>query len=298
MRCPSLFLILALSLFVAPAAQAQTSSTQPPRELDGVWGLVAVDGQPLPLAPERAGGDPSECGEHGEYAGQRLGEGRLVLRAGEMWMSPRSGRWEGGVYMYVPEEIICRAPGGALVQLRRDVHNRAHPVQDVDAVWRGGSYGLADSAASLSVADREWMVVVSSASGALNLTDEEGTRWTFRRAAPGPRFETPGFTSVLGDFDGDGQRDQMAVTLGRHGSGTMMAKLAAGPVERVGDVPEGAVVALAPRGRVWQNADGTSLRLTDRDAVIVSVEPAPERSDVMLYYVRNRSWVVWEYSPD
>jgi hypothetical protein len=297
MRYPSPFPILVLSLFVAQVAQAQTSSTQLPRELDGVWELVAVDGQPLPLAPVRAGGDPTGCGEHGEYAGQRVGEGRLVLRADEMWMSPRSGRWEGGVYMYVPEEIICRAAGGALILLRRDVHNRAHPALEVQATWRTGSYGLADSTPSLSIDDREWTLARTGPS-TFSLTDDEGNAWAFRRAPPGPQFETPGFASVLGDFDGDGRADQVLVRPGRHGSGTMLGSLAEGPVQNVTDVPEGAEVILAPRGRTWRNADGTTLRLTDRDAVLVSAEPVPGRSDVTLYHLRNGTWVAWEYSPD
>lgn len=294
----SLVLVLVLGLGIASAAQAQGLRTEPPRELDGAWELVALNGQPLPLAPVREGGDPSECGTYGEYVGQRIGEGRLVLRVDEMWMSPRSGWWEGGVYMYLPEEIVCRAADGALVQLRRDVHNRAHPAQDVDAAWRAGTYGLEDSTASLAVADREWKLASSNGTGILSLSDEDGRTWTFRRAAPGPRFSTPGFVTVLGDYDGDGREDQVSVTPGRHGSGTMLARLASGAVERVADVPAGAEVMLAARGRVWRNADGRTLRLTDRDAVTVSVESAPERSDVTVFYLRNGAWVGWEYAPD
>jgi hypothetical protein len=300
MRCPFLFPILALSLFAAPAAQAQTSRAQLPRELDGAWELVAVDGKALPLAPVRGGGDPSECGDHGVYVGQRVGEGRVVVRTAEMWKNPRSDRWVGGVYAYVPTEIICRAPGGLLIVLRRDEHNLARLAHDVAPVWHAGSYGMDGSTASVSAGDHHWRLARGSPGGAGTLTaeDEEGIAWTFRRAAPGPRFETPGFATMEGDFDGDGRVDQVSVTPGPYGSRTMMSRLAAGPVELVADVPAGAVVVLAPRGRVWRNADGTALRLTDRDAVIVSTEPAPERSDVVLYFMRNGAWTAWEYSPD
>ena len=222
-----------------------------------------------------------------------------MLRVDEMWMSPRSGWWEGGVYMHLPEEIVCRAADGALVQLRRDVHGRPHPAQDVAAAWRAGTYELEDStASSLGVADREWKLAPLSGTGTLNLTDEEGNAWTFRRAAPGAHFSTPGFVAVPGDFDGDGREDQVSVTAGRHGSATMMGRLASGAVERVADVPLGAEVRVAPRGRVWRNADGTTMRITDGDAVIVSTEPAPERSDVVVYYMRNGAWLAWQYAPD
>lgn len=294
----SLLSIFVLGLFVAPAALAQGLRTEPPRDLDGAWELVALNGQPLPLAPAREGGDPSECGTYGEYVGQRIGEGRLVLRVAEMWMSSRSGWWEGGVYMHLPDEIVCRTGTGALVQLRRDVHNRTHPARGVNAVWRVGSYGLEDSTASLAVADREWKLASSSGTGMLSLSDEDGRTWVFRRATPGPRFDTPGFAAVLGDFDGDGREDQVSVTPGRHGGGTMIARLAEGTVERVTDVPLGAEVRIAPRGRAWRNADGTTLWITDRDAVIISTEPVPERSDVTVYYIRNGVWVAWAYAPD
>lgn len=290
-------LIPLLILAIVPTASAQVNGAEPPRELDGVWELVALNGQPLPLAPLRDG-DPVECGEYGEYVGQRIGEGRLVVRVEEMWRSSRSGWWEGGVYMYLPEELLCRAAGGALVQLRRDAHNRAQPAEAVEPVWRAGSYGVEDTTASLSVADRAWKIRRSREPGLLSLIDEEGDTWAFRRAVPGPRFHTPGFATVQGDFDGDGRSDQVSITPGRHGSGTMLARLAAGPVERVADVPANAEVMLAPRGHAWRNVDGTTLRLPDRDAVIVSVEPVPERSDVTVYYLRNGTWVAWEYAPN
>lgn len=299
MRCPSLFPILALSCFIAATAKAQGSTPEPPRGLEGAWELVALNGRPLPLPPMRGTGEPAECGDHGEYDGQRVGEGRLVVRASEMWKDPRSARWSGGIYVYVPEEIICRPAGGAVIALRRDEHNQARPAHEVEPLWRTGSYGVEDSLASLSAGDHAWRLSAGSSgkAGTLTLEDEEGTTWTFRRAAPGPRFETPGFATVLGDLDGDGHDDQVVVTPGRHGSGTMMARLAEGAVERVADVPASAEVMLAPRGRTWRNADGTSLRL-DHDAVIVSLEPAPDRSDVIVYYIRNGVWVAWAYAPD
>lgn len=295
----SLLPTLVLSLFVAPAAHGQDGGTRPPHELEGAWELAALNGQPLPLTPVRDGGDPSECGDWGEYVGQRVGEGRLVVRTSEMWKDPRSERWTGGVYAYVPAEIVCRAPGGVVIVLRRDAHNQARPARDVEPVWRIGSYGMEDSTASVSAGDHAWRLaaVSSGEAGTLALEDEEGTAWTFRRAGLGRRFETPGFTTVLGDFDGDGHGDQVSVTPGRHGTGTMMARLAEGAVARVGDVPAGAEVILAPRGRIWRNADGTSLRL-GRDAVLVSLEPAPDRSDVTVYYMRNGTWLAWEYEPD
>jgi hypothetical protein len=297
MRYHSLLLVVQVSLFVAPATQAQ-SGTEPPRELDGAWELVALNGQPLPLPPVRAG-DPAECGGHGEYAGERVGEGRLVIRAEEMWKGPQSERWEGGVYAYVPTEIICRAAAGALIVLRRDAHNQARPADEVEPVWRTGSYGVEDSTASLSVEDHDWRLTPrgSGGAGTLTLEDAEGTAWTLRRAAPGPRFGTPGFATMLADFDGDGHDDQLRVTPGRHGSRTMMAHLAEGAVARVADVPDGAEVLLARRGRSWHNADGTTLQL-DRDAVVVSIETAPERSDVVVYFMRNGAWTAWEYAPD
>jgi hypothetical protein len=292
-------LILVLSLVVAPVAQSQESALEPPRDLDGVWELVAVDGQALPLAPVRDGGDPAECGDRGEYIGQRVGEGRLAVRTAEMWKDPRSERWAGGIYAYVPTEIICRPAGGAVTLLRRDEHNQARPAHAVEPLWRTGSYGTEDSLASLSAGDHAWRLAAGSSgeAGTLTLEDEESTTWTFRRAAPGPRFETPGFATVLADFDGDRRVDQVSVTPGRHGTGTMMARLAEGAVDRVANVPLGAEVRIAPRGRIWRNADGTSLRL-DRDAVIVSTEPAPGRSDVVLYFIQNGTWIAWEYSPD
>jgi hypothetical protein len=292
--------ILVLSLFAAPAAQGQDGGSRPPHELEGAWELAALNGWPLPLTPVRDGGDPSECGDHGEYAGQRVGEGQLVIRTSEMWRNPRSERWTGGIYVYVPAEILCRAQGGAVIALRRDEHNQARPAHEVEPRWRAGSYGMEDSLASLSAGDHAWRLAAGSSgeAGTLTLEDEEGTAWTFRRAAPDPRFETPGFATVLGDFDGDGHGDQVSVTPGRHGTGTMIARLAEGAVDRVADVPLGAEVRIAPRGRVWRNADGTTLRITDRDAVIVSVEPAPGRSDVTVYYIRNEVWVAWAYAPD
>jgi hypothetical protein len=292
--------IFVLSLVAAPAAQSQESTLEPPRDLDGVWELVAVDGHALPLAPFRDGGDPAECGDHGEYVGERVGEGRLVVRTSEMWKDARSERWAGGIYAYVPAEILCRAAGGALIVLRRDEHNQARPAHEVEPLWRTGSYGMEDSLASLSAGDHAWRLVAGSSgeAGTLTLEDEKGTTWMFRRAAPGPRFETPGFATVLGDLDGDGHGDQVMVTPGRYGTGTMMARLAAGAVDRVADVPLGAEVRIAPRGRVWRNADGTTLRIADRDAVIVSLEPARERSDVTVYYIRNGLWVAWQYAPD
>ena len=51
----SLVPILVLGFVIAPAAQAQGLRTEPPRELDGAWELVAMNGQPLPLAPVREG---------------------------------------------------------------------------------------------------------------------------------------------------------------------------------------------------------------------------------------------------
>lgn len=299
MPCQPLLSILAMSIFVASATQAQGSSAQPPRELDGAWELTALNGKPLPLPPERDGGDPTECDGHGEYLGQRLGEGRLVIRANEMWMGPRSERWEGGMYAYLPEEVLCRDQHGAVIALRRDQHNQARRAHDVEPVWRTGNYGIEDTTTSVSAGDHAWKLVARGSGGVVTLTlkDEEGTEWTFRRAAPGPRFELPGFATVLGDFDRDGHGDQVSVTPGRHGSGTMVARLAEGSVDRVADVPVGAEVAIAPRGRIWRNADGTSLRL-DRDAVIVSLEPAPDRSDVTVYYMRNGAWLAWQYSPD
>jgi hypothetical protein len=157
-----------------------------------------------------------------------------------------------------------------------------------------------ETTASLSAADRDWRLAAgeSGATGALTLVDEDGKAWMFRRAEPGPRFEMPGFFTVLADFDGDGRGDQVSVAPGRHGSGTMMAKLSAGAVDHVTDVSAGAVVMLAPRGREWRNADGTTLRLSDRDGILVSVESAPERSNVTLFYIRNAAWVAWEYAPD
>lgn len=300
MRYRHLLPVLLLNLAVPLAADGQTRDPEPPHALDGAWELVAFNGQPLPLTPVRDGGDPSECGEHGEFAGHRVGEGRLVIRVGEMWMGPRSGRWEGGVYAYVPEEILCRAAGGALVVLRRDVHNRARPARDVQPAWRSGSYGFEDSTGSLSVAGHSWKVMAAPAPGGstVSLQDDEGNTWTFRGATGGARFETPGHAVVLGDFDGDGRTDQVSVKPGRYETSTMMARLAAGGVDRVTDVPAGAQVMLAPRGSTWRNADGRVLRLSDRDAVIVSVEPAPERSDVTVFYIRNGEWIAWEYSPD
>lgn len=295
-----------LSLPIATAAQAQGSRTELPRELDGSWELVAVNGQPLPLPPVREGADPTECGAYGEFVGQRVGEGRLVIRTEEMWMGPRSERWEGGVYAYIPEEVVCRGGGGRTIVLRRDAHNRVAPASEVEPVWQGpGSYGVADSTASLAVGDFDWTWPLPTAGagappdeGSLTLRDEDGVTWSFRRAQPGPRFDTPGFVSVRGDFDADGQPDQVSVTPGRHGSRWMVARLAAGPVAQVAEVPAEAHVALARRGMTWRNSDGSSLRLTDREAILVSAEPATERSDVTIYFVRNGVWTAWEYAPD
>jgi hypothetical protein len=136
--------LIVILLAAAPAAQAQPAGGVSP-QLDGYWELVTVDRQPLPLAPLRESGDPSECGEYGEYVGQRIGEGRLVIRTAEMWMVPRSGRWEGGIYAYVADEILCRAAGGDVVVLRRDQFNRARLRNEVDPVWRAGSIGAEET---------------------------------------------------------------------------------------------------------------------------------------------------------
>lgn len=293
--------LLACVFVITPAARGQAARAEPPRALAGAWELVIISGRPVPHVPQRDGTDPSECDGYGEYAGTRVGEGRLVIRPEEMWLAPRSGRWQGGVYAYVPEEIVCRASGGELVLLRRDQHNDARPAAEISPAWRGrGSYGSEDSTSTLQVGDYAWAIVRTgtAAGGELVMRDAEGEMWIFRRAAPGPQFETPGFHTLLGDFDGDGRSDQASVVPRRHNAGTMMVSLAAGSVSQVAEIPAGAHVALAPRGRTWRNADGTTLLLHDRDAVVVSVEIAPDRSDVTIYYVRNGSWVAWEYAPD
>jgi hypothetical protein len=295
--------LLIASLVIAPAVHAQAGRSAPPRELDGAWELVSVAGRQLPLPPVREGGDPSECGTYGQFVGSRIGEGRLVIRADEMLSGPRSGRWEGGVYGYFPEEIICRSSSGGTVALRRDEHRRTRPAGEVSTAWRShGSYGMQDNVAVLAVGDDHWIVTTPSTSRAGMITAEgpDGQIWVFRRAEDGPRFELIGFTTVRGDFDADGQRDQVSVapTGGAGDPGNMEARLASGDYARVAEVPAGAHVALATRGFRWRNADGEVLQLADRDAVIVSVEPAPGRSDVLVYYLRNGAWVAWAYAPD
>jgi hypothetical protein len=295
--------LLIMSLVIAPAARAQSARSALPRDLDGLWELVSIDGQALPLKPTNDGGDPSECGAHGEYVGSRIGEGRLVIRSAEMFHGPRSARWEGGVYGYVPEEIVCRTSLGGTVSLRRDEHRGARPADEVSPAWRGhGSYGVQDSVATLAVGEHEWMLSSPSTNsmGMITALYANGRTWVFRRAASGPRFELTGFTTLLGDFDGDGERDQVSVapTGGAEDPGNMAARLASGDHASVAEVPAGAHVALATRGFRWRNADGQVLQLSDRDAVIVSVEPAPGRSDVTVYFIRNGEWISWDYAPD
>jgi hypothetical protein len=283
----------------ATAADAQDSRAAPPRHLDGAWELVRVNGQPLPLAAAPDGGDPSECDGFGEYVGTRLGEGRLVIRTAEMWKGPWSDRWEGGVYAYVPEEVLCRGRTG-VVALRRGADRRAQRAADVAPEWRTGSYGSVDSVATLVVADQDWTLRPGAvpASGMLHLEDVAGNRLTFRRALTHARFETPGFVVLLGDYDGDGRGDQVSAAPGPFETRTVTARLAAGQVARVGEIPAEAQVQLAPRAASWRNADGGTLELNGRDAILVSTEPAPGRSDVVLYHLRNGGWVRWEYAPD
>lgn len=291
--------LLALTFFagLAPAAHAQrVSAPAALLSLGGAWELVAINGERLPVAPRLGSEDPAVCDGLGEYVGERVGEGRLVVRPSEMIVGAWSEQWTGGVYAAVAEEVVCRGERGPVI-LRRDRDRRMRSARDVRAEWRGnGSAGFEEGTTTLAVADRHFAVSVSADQRMLRARDLQDNVWTFRRAESGPRFEPAGFYTLIGDFDGDGKADQVAVEPGSNGRATMNVHLATGAAD-VLDIPEGRV-ALARRGMSWRNADGTTLHLRDRDGVMVAVEPAPERSDVTVYQYTNGHWRSWEYSPD
>lgn len=277
-------LLILLFLLATPAF-----SQLPPevRRLAGAWESVA----PVPL-PQ---GDPQQCDGHGEYVQERA-RARVVIRPEELWFHPRGQNWWGGIYASVPVEIVCRGASGDVV-LQRDVHGQARPAGDVDPIWRGnGSLAVGEGQVTLTAADYTW--TVEPGGERIRAVDQEGGVWTFARAALDPDRDAPGFFTLNADFDGDGGGDQMRVVPGRHDRSTMMAYLASGATARVAEIPCGAAVAVAP-ARTWRNADGTQLVLpAGRAAVLVSVEPAEGRSDVVLHYIENGEWRRWEYAPD